>query len=118
MNHILLFGMPSGGELFLIVLAIIMLFGSKKIPELARGLGKGIREIKNATNEIQREIREGAKDTGIPSSNPLDIKKQVENMINNDPDVKVKPETSISETETKTELASSTKLNSKPETQN
>lgn len=117
MNHVLLFGMPGGGELFVIVLVIIMLFGSKKIPELARGLGKGIREIKNATNEIQREIREGAKDMGIPS-NPLDIKKQVENMINNDPDVKVKPETSISETETKTELASSTKLNSKPETQN
>ena len=99
MNYVLLFGMPGGGELFVIVLAIIMLFGSKKIPELARGLGKGIREIKNATNEIQREIREGAKDMGVPS-NPLDIKKQVENMINNDHDVKVKPENSISEPET------------------
>jgi len=36
---------------------IIMFFGSKKIPELARGLGKGIREVKNATSDIQEEIR-------------------------------------------------------------
>ena len=58
MNYILLLGMPGGGELIFIVLIIIMLFGSKKIPELARGLGKGMREIKNATNDIQQEIRE------------------------------------------------------------
>ena len=109
MNHILLFGMPSGGELFLIVIAIVMLFGSKKIPELARGLGKGIREIKNATNQIQSEIREGAKDMGIPSSNPLDIKKQVEDMITKDVNVEVKPETLTPKPET---------LNSKPETSN
>ena len=37
-----------------------MLFGSKKIPELARGLGKGMRELKDASNDIKREIRSSA----------------------------------------------------------
>ena len=80
MNHVLLFGMPGGGELFFIVLVVIMLFGSKKIPELARGLGKGMREIKNATDSIQKEIKDGAKDMNI-SDNPLNIKKQVTDLL-------------------------------------
>lgn len=52
----LLFLSPSGGEIILILIAVLLLFGANKIPELARGLGKGIREIKNATSDIQREI--------------------------------------------------------------
>lgn len=56
MNSILLFGMPGGWELALIILVIILLFGAKKIPDLARGLGKGIREFKDATKEIKDEI--------------------------------------------------------------
>ena len=56
MNTILLFGMPGGWELALIILVIILLFGAKKIPDLARGLGKGIREFKDATKEIKDEI--------------------------------------------------------------
>ena len=83
MNYILLFGMPGGGELFFIVLVIIMLFGSKKIPELARGLGKGMREIKNATGDIQREITEGAREINAAKSS-VDIEKQVENLIKED----------------------------------
>lgn len=47
---------PSAGEIIMILVVVLLLFGSKKIPELARGLGKGIREIKNATGDIQREI--------------------------------------------------------------
>ena len=39
-----------------------MLFGSKKIPELARGLGKGIRELKDASNEIRKEIKKSSED--------------------------------------------------------
>jgi sec-independent protein translocase protein TatA len=49
----------GGGEIFLILVAAIMLFGSKRIPEIARGLGKGIREVRNATNDIKREIQKG-----------------------------------------------------------
>ncbi len=83
MNQVLLFGMPGGGELFIIVLVIIMLFGSKKIPELARGLGKGMREIKNATNDIQREIREGSREINAVKD-VTNVEKQVKDMIVND----------------------------------
>lgn len=52
----LLFSMPGGMELIVIVLVVLLLFGAKKIPELARGMGKGIREFKDASREIKREI--------------------------------------------------------------
>ena len=55
-------GMPGGWELVIIVLVIILLFGAKKIPELAKGLGKGIREFKDATKDIKSEINEGIKE--------------------------------------------------------
>jgi sec-independent protein translocase protein TatA len=48
------------GELVLIVVVFLMFFGSKKVPDLARGLGKGIREFKDAANGIQREIQNEA----------------------------------------------------------
>ncbi len=69
----------GGAELFFIVLVIIMFFGSKKIPELARGLGKGLREIKNATGEIQQEIKKSADVTGLKKN--LDVKAQVNKII-------------------------------------
>lgn len=49
-------------ELLLILLIIIVLFGAKKIPELARGLGRGIREFKDASKDIKNEINEGLKE--------------------------------------------------------
>lgn len=52
----------GGTEVMLILLAILLLFGAKKIPELARGLGKGIREFKDATKEIKSDIENSAKD--------------------------------------------------------
>ena len=57
--QILLFGMPGGPELLVIVLFAIIFFGAKKIPELARGLGKGIREFKEASKEVKDQIDEG-----------------------------------------------------------
>ncbi len=48
----------SGGELILVFLAFLLLFGSNKIPELARGLGKGLREFKRATDDIKKEINQ------------------------------------------------------------
>jgi len=50
----------GGGEIFFILLITVMLFGSKRIPEIARGIGKGIREVRNATNDIKREINQSA----------------------------------------------------------
>jgi sec-independent protein translocase protein TatA len=52
----------GGSEIFIILLAVVLLFGSKKIPEIARGFGKGIREFKNATSDIQEEIRKTSSD--------------------------------------------------------
>ena len=59
--HVLLAigGLPGGMEWILIVLVVLIFFGAKKIPELARGLGKGIREFKDATKEVKKEIEEG-----------------------------------------------------------
>ena len=50
----------GGAEIVIVLLFIIMFFGSKKIPEIARGIGKGIREVRDASNEIKKEIRESA----------------------------------------------------------
>jgi len=55
-------GNLGGLEIALIFLLIIVFFGAKKIPELARGLGKGIREFKDATKEIKKDIEEGVKE--------------------------------------------------------
>ena len=55
-----LFAFTLGGpEVFIVLFAILLLFGAKKIPELARGMGRGIREFKDATKEIKDEIEEG-----------------------------------------------------------
>lgn len=50
------------GSIILIVVFILIFFGAKRIPELARGLGKGIREFKDATKDIQNDIEDGLKD--------------------------------------------------------
>ncbi len=53
----------GGWEVLVIVLVLVIFFGAKRIPELARGLGKGIREFKDATKEIKDEIEEGNQTT-------------------------------------------------------
>ncbi|KAF2518135.1 twin-arginine translocase TatA/TatE family subunit [Flavobacterium salilacus subsp. salilacus] len=50
----------GGGELFFIILVVLMLFGSDKVPEMARTLGKGMQQLKNATNDIKSEIHKSA----------------------------------------------------------
>ena len=50
------------GEIMLIMLVVLLLFGAKKIPELARGMGRGIREFKDATKEIKNEMDSAMKD--------------------------------------------------------
>lgn len=62
MNSFLLFSMPGGGEWVLILLVVVLLFGGKKIPELMKGLGKGIREFNAAKNNIQEEFEKGLKE--------------------------------------------------------
>ena len=60
MNTVFAFlGGLGGWEILLIMLVILIFFGAKRIPDLARGLGKGIREFKDATNEIKDNIEDG-----------------------------------------------------------
>lgn len=56
-GSVFLFLNMGGGELFLVILVVILLFGSDKLPGIAKGLGKGIREINNAKAQIQNEIQ-------------------------------------------------------------
>lgn len=60
----------SGAEIFFIVFIVVMIFGADKVPEIARGLGKGIRQIKDATNDIKSEINKTAKKEGIDLKSP------------------------------------------------
>lgn len=62
MFNVLFISMPGGGEWLLILFAILLLFGGRKIPELMRGLGKGIREFNAARANIKDELEAGIRD--------------------------------------------------------
>lgn len=53
----------GGGEIFVILLVVLLFFGSKRIPELAKGLGKGMREFKDAMNGIENEVKNAANES-------------------------------------------------------
>jgi len=58
-----MFGNLGAGEIILIVLVILLLFGAKKIPELARGIGKGMGEFKKGLKDVEEEIKNAEKDS-------------------------------------------------------
>ena len=60
--------MPGGTEWVLIVLAVLILFGGRKIPEFMRGLGKGIREFNDAKSNVKKEIEDGMQEKDTKSS--------------------------------------------------
>ena len=62
MSLVFLIRMPGGWEWILIIFAVLLLFGGKKIPELMRGLGQGIREFNTAKGNLKKEIEEGMKE--------------------------------------------------------
>ena len=64
----------GGSEIFFILFIILLFFGSKKIPEIARGLGKGLREMKDAASGIEREITKEVKEI----KDDTDIKKMLD----------------------------------------
>lgn len=68
----------SGAEIVFILFIVVMIFGADKIPDIARGLGKGMRTLRNATNDIKHEITKSAEKQGIDS----DVTKEVEEEIN------------------------------------
>jgi sec-independent protein translocase protein TatA len=65
----------SGPHIILILAVVLLLFGGKKIPELMRGLGKGIREFKDAKDNVQKEIEDHVNDdkktTAVTSNKPV-----------------------------------------------
>lgn len=70
----------SGAEIGFILFIVLLVFGADKIPEIARGLGKGMRQIKDATNDIKSEITKTAEKQGIDMDVTKDIKKQIDSV--------------------------------------
>lgn len=62
LNNIFLLSMPGGSEWILIIIVVLLMFGGKKIPELMRGVGRGMREFNDAKNNVKTEIEEGMKE--------------------------------------------------------
>jgi len=68
MSYLLLLSMPGGSEWILIVLAVLILFGGRKIPEFMKGLGKGMREFNDAKNNVKQEFENGMNEPKKPNS--------------------------------------------------
>ncbi len=73
-----IFAIMSFSEIFFILFIVLILFGADKIPEIARGLGKGMRQLRDATDEIKSEIRKSAEKSNIDTSFVEDIQNEVD----------------------------------------
>ena len=74
-------GLPlfiSGAEIAFIIFIVVMVFGADRVPEIARGLGKGMRTLKDATNDIKSEITKTAEKHDIDIDVTSDIKREIE----------------------------------------
>ena len=58
MNNLLLIGNLGTGEILIIALIVLLLFGGKKIPELMRGLGKGVKSFKDGMSDVEKEVKD------------------------------------------------------------
>ena len=67
MTTYFLLAMPGGTEWILIIVAILVMFGGKKIPEFMRGIGKGMREFNEAKNNVKQEFENGMTENGNPA---------------------------------------------------
>ena len=67
----------SGAEIAFIMFILVMVFGADKIPEIARGLGKGMRTLRNASNDIKSEIQKSAEKQGIDTNISKDVKSEI-----------------------------------------
>lgn len=73
----------SGTEIAFILFIVVMVFGADKIPDIARGMGKGMRTLKDATNDIKQEITKTADKQGIDTSIVKDVKKEINKVKDN-----------------------------------
>ena len=76
--NLLAFGMPGGPEMILIFILVLLLFGAKKLPQLARGIGKSAGEFKKAKDEFETQIKSAADDAEhtVPETEKLPIPNQ------------------------------------------
>tara|TARA_R110001606_G_scaffold227990_3_gene376053 strand:+ start:181 stop:471 length:291 start_codon:yes stop_codon:yes gene_type:complete len=71
----------GGTEVIFILFIVVMVFGSDKIPDIARGLGKGMRQLKDATNDIKHEVTKSAKESNIIDTDAVkDIQKELDSV--------------------------------------
>ncbi|SRX54105.1 twin-arginine translocase TatA/TatE family subunit [Aequorivita sp. CIP111184] len=68
----------SGAEIGFVLFIVLLVFGADKVPEIARGMGKAMRQIKDATNDIKSEITKGAEKQGIDIDITKDVQKQID----------------------------------------
>lgn len=68
----------SGAEIGFILFIVLLVFGADKVPEIARGLGKAMRQVKDATNDIKSEISKGAEKQGLDIDITKDVQKQID----------------------------------------
>tara|TARA_R110000868_G_scaffold121418_2_gene322146 strand:+ start:1777 stop:2076 length:300 start_codon:yes stop_codon:yes gene_type:complete len=73
----------SGAEIAFILFIVVMVFGTDKIPEIARGLAKGMRTLKDATNDIKHEITKTVEKNGIDTSFTKDINEEMKKIKDN-----------------------------------
>ena len=71
----------GGGELVFIMFIVLMLFGSDKVPEMARTMGKAMAQLKNATNDIKSEIQKGAEANGLDAKSLSDMTGNINTQI-------------------------------------
>jgi sec-independent protein translocase protein TatA len=72
-NQLFLLSMPGGSEWILIVIAVLVLFGGRKIPEFMKGLGRGMREFNDAKNNVKQEFENGMNEPA--KTNPAEASK-------------------------------------------
>lgn len=71
----------SGGEIMVVLLIVLMVFGADSIPSLARNMGRGVRQLKDATQDIQRDIANSAKEN---STGVKEVVEEIEGTIDKD----------------------------------
>lgn len=68
----------SGAEIAFVIFIVIMVFGADKVPDIARGLGKGMRTLRQATDDIKSEITKSAEERGINTDIAKDVKSEID----------------------------------------
>lgn len=70
----------SGAEIAFILFIVLMVFGADKVPDIARGIGKGMRQIKDATNDIKSEITKSAEKQGLNVDITKEVRKEIDSI--------------------------------------